>query len=260
MSRRERLLPEIPPASPSSLDDWQRCPRLYLDRHLLRLPESDAGSSAVTGTLVHDLLRHLHGQGDCHDPEHRDATLENHGQPVDGPVAAMLRRHADRCPAPAPARGHELEVVRVSRSGPVWIGTGRLDAVWEHDGILDVRDYKTGAPRDGSLAEDVRAQLQAWLAAPLASGLRVRVRYEHLGVDPGADPVEFEPDADDLARIEADVSAIVDAIRDAAARDEFPGVREKETCGTCGYRSICPDSAAPATPTWPLPETLGTPH
>jgi hypothetical protein len=251
---RERLLPDIVPVSPSSLDDWERCPRLYLDRHLLRLPESDAGAGATTGNLVHDLLRHLHGQGDCHDESRRDSTLESHGQTTDGPVAAMLRRHADRCPAPAPTRGHELEVVRVSRSGPVWIASGRLDAVWEHDGILDVRDYKTGLPRDGSLAEDVRARLQAWLAAPLAGDLRLRVRYEHLGVDPGADPIEFEPDADDLARIEVEVSTLVDAIRDAAARREFPGVADTEICRTCPYRSICPDSASPGTPTWPVPE------
>jgi RecB family exonuclease len=251
---RERLLPEIPPVSPSSLDDWTRCPRLYLDRHLLRLPESDAGPAAVTGNLVHDLLRHLHGQGDCHDAALRTATLDNHGVPADGPVAAMLARHADRCPSPAPARGHELEVVRVARRGPVWIGTGRLDAVWEHDGILDVRDYKTGTPRDGSLADDVRARMQAWLAAPLAGGLRLRVRYEHLGFDAGADPVEFEPDAEDLARIETEIDAAVTAIRDAAARREFHGVADAELCRSCAYRSICPDSATPGEPTWPVPE------
>jgi len=253
---RERLLPDIPTVSPSSLDDWERCRRLYLDRHLLRLPESDAGSGAgaATGNLVHDLLRHLHGQGDCHDAERRATTLENHGQAADGPIAAMMRRHADRCPSPAPARGHELEVVRVARGGPVWIGTGRLDAVWEHDGILDVRDYKTGLPRDGTLSEDIRARVQAWLAAPLAGDLRLRVRYEHLGVDAGADPVEFEPDAEDLARIEADMGAMVHAIRDAAARREFPGVADAEICRTCSYRSICPDSAAPGVPTWPMPE------
>lgn len=251
---RERLLPDIPAVSPSSLDDWERCPRLYLDRHLLRLPQSDAGAGATTGNLVHDLLRHLHGQGDCHDADRRATTLENHGQPLDGPVAAMLRRHADRCPAPAPARGHELEVVRVARSGPVWIATGRLDAVWEHDGILDVRDYKTGLPRDGSLADDIRARVQAWLAAPLADGLRLRVRYEHLGVDAGADPIEFEPDAEDLAHIEVEIAAVVDLIRDAAARRDFPGVADSEICRTCSYRSICPDSAAPGVPTWPMPE------
>jgi len=251
---RERLLPEIPAITPSSLDDWERCPHLYLDRHLLRLPESDTSTAVGTGNLVHDLLRHLHRRGDCHDRAHRDTTLEDHGQPVDGPVAAMLRRHAERCPAPAVARGHELEVVRASREGPVWIATGRLDAVWEHDGILDVRDYKTGAPRDGSLADDVRARLQAWLAAPLARALRIRVRYEHLAVDAAADPVEFEPDGDDLRRIEADLREAVDAIRDAAARREFPGVGEPETCRHCAYRSICPDSAAPGKPTWPMPE------
>jgi len=251
---RERLLPDIPTVSPSSLDDWERCRRLYLDRHLLRLPESDAGSGAATGTLVHDLLRHLHGQGDCHDPTRRASTLENHGLPDDGPVAGMLARHADRCPSPARAHGHELERVRVSRSGPVWIATGRLDAVWEHDGILDVRDYKTGMPRDGSLAEDVRARVQAWLAAPLADGLRLRVRYEHLGVDASADPVEFEPDAEDLARIESDIGATVELIRDAAARRDFPGVADAELCRTCAYRSICPDSASPGVPTWPMPD------
>ena len=251
---RERLLADIPSVSPSSLDDWERCPRLYLDRHLLRLPESDAGAGAVTGNLVHDLLRHLHGHGDCHDATRRATTLENHGLAVDGPIAAMLARHADRCPSPARAHGHELERVRVARGGPVWIATGRLDAVWEHDGILDVRDYKTGMPRDGSLADDVRARVQAWLAAPLADGLRLRVRYEHLGVDAGADPVEFEPDAEDLQQIEAEVSATVELIRDAAARRDFPGVADAELCRTCAYRSICPDSAAPGVPTWPMPD------
>ena len=248
----DRLLPEIPTISPSALDDWERCPRLYLDRHLLRLPPSDAGSGANVGNLVHDLLRHLHGQGDCHDTELRRVTLENHGESPDGAIGAMLARHADRCPAPAPARGHELEVVRVSRNGPIWIGTGRLDAVWVHDGILDVRDYKTGAPRDGDLTEDSRARLQAWLAAPLAPGLQVRVRYEHLGHD--GDPVELEPDTEDLARIERDVTAVIDAIRDCASRDEFPGVADVEICRTCSFRSICPDSAVTSTPTWPVPD------
>lgn len=250
---RDRLLPEIPTISPSALDDWERCPRLYLDRHLLRLPESDGGGgSAALGNLVHDLLRHLHGLGDCHDEPLRTTVLENHGQGEASPAAAMLANHARRCPAPAPALGHELDVVRVHRGGPVWIATGRLDAVWVHDGVLDVRDYKTGIARDGLLAEDVRARLQAWLAAPLAPDLRVRIRYEHLGDD--TDPVEFEPDAEDLAAIEVGLSDIVAAIRDAAARDDFPGVRDPEICRTCAYRSICPDSAAPGDPTWPRPE------
>jgi hypothetical protein len=255
---RDRLLPQIPSVTPTALDDWDRCPRLYLDRHVLRLPESDTGGGAAIGTLVHDLLRYLHSQGDCHDEQLRQATLENHGQDEHGEVAAMLRRHADRCPAPTEALGHELEVVRVARGGPVWIGSGRLDAVWLHDGILDVRDYKTGRARDVSLAEDTRARLQVWLAAPLAREERIRIRYEHLAGE--IDPPEFEPDTEDLARIETDLTAVVDAIRDAAARRDFPGIAAPETCGTCPYRSICPDSAVRASPTWPIPDDrpLGT--
>lgn len=252
---RERLLPDLPTLSPSALDDWLHCPRLYLDRHLLRLPESDRGPTARTGNLVHDLLRLVHEQGDCHDDARRGDVLESHGQAADGPVAGMLRRHAERCPTPrATARGHELDVVRVARDGPVWIGTGRLDAVWEHDDLLDVRDYKTGRVLVTDLAEDARARMQAWLAVPLAGGRRIRVRYEHLAEDVGPDPVDLEPDAEDLARIDGELRAVVDDIRHAAAERSFAGVADAETCRTCAYRSICPDSAAPGEPVWPLPE------
>ncbi len=255
----DRLLPDIVSLSPSGLDDWERCPRLYLNRHVLRLPPSDDGASAGLGNLVHDLLRLLHESGDCHDDRRQHELLENHGVEDNTAVSAMVRQHAPRCPSPSPAVGHELEVVRLRRGSPVWIGSGRLDAVWSHDGILDIRDYKTGAPRDGSLAEDSRARFQAWLAAPMADGRRIRVRYEHLGHDISADPIEYEPDAEDLARTEADLTQVVDDLRHAAARSEFVGVRDREICRTCSYRSICPDSAAAGTPTWPLPDDAGPP-
>ncbi len=251
---RDRLLADIVALSPSALDDWQRCPRLYLNRHILGLPASDGGATAQTGNLVHDLLRYLHGLGDCHDPALRLATLENHGVDDHPTVGTMLDHHAARCPVGATAVGHELEVVRLSRLGRVWIGSGRLDAVWIHDGILDVRDYKTGRVRDGDLADDARAQFQAWLAQPLAPDLQIRVRYEYLSETADLDPLEYEPDADDLARVERELGATVDAIRDAASRSEFAGVRENETCRMCSYRSICPDSAVAGEPTWPLPD------
>ena len=251
---RDRLLADIVALSPSALDDWQRCPRLYLNRHILGLPASDGGATAQTGNLVHDLLRYLHGLGDCHDPALRTATLENHGVDDHPTVGKMLDNHAARCPVGATAVGHELEVVRLSRLGSVWIGSGRLDAVWIHDGILDVRDYKTGRVRDGDLADDARARFQAWLAQPLAPDLQTRVRYEYLTEAADLDPLEYEPDTDDLARVEQELGATVDAIRDAASRAEFLGVHENETCRLCSYRSICPDSAVVAEPTWPLPD------
>jgi hypothetical protein len=37
-------------------------------------------------------------------------------------------------------------------------------------------------------------------------------------------------------------------------------VAEREVCGTCRYRSICPESAAPGVPTWPTPPDADPPE
>lgn len=253
---RERLLPDLPTIGPTSLDDWDRCPRLYLDRHVLRLPPSDTGHQTGLGNLVHDLLRLLHDHGDCHDDASVSDLLNAHGLEPRGSVGLMLERHARRCPSPAEHAKHEREVVRRhAKPAPVWIGVGRLDAIWMHDGLLDVRDYKTGGRRAGELSEDPRARMQAWLAAPLAArnGLRIRVRYEYLAPEIDEDPEPFEPEPDDLERIEAEITHEVERIARAAASLDFPGVADPDTCRTCGYRSVCPDSAAPGAPTWPRP-------
>jgi hypothetical protein len=167
-----------------------------------------------------------------------------------------VTRHASRCPSPALDEWHEVEAVRFSKAPPPqFIVTGRFDAVWHHDGLLEVRDYKTGAVVSDRVADDPRARLQAWLAAPRAMrlGLQVRVRYEHLAPEITDDPESFEPDEEDLEQIGTELRAVATAIRDAAAAGSFPGVADAEVCRTCRYRSICPESAAPGVPTWPTP-------
>jgi hypothetical protein len=108
------------------------------------------------------------------------------------------------------------------------------------------------------VADDPRARLQAWLAAPIAArlGLQLRIRYEHLAPEITDDPLPFEPDDDDLATIEEELRGVAAAIHDAAAAAWFPGVSEHEVCATCRYRSVCPESAAPGVPTWPTPPDL----
>jgi RecB family exonuclease len=255
--RRERLVPEILPITASAVEAFARCPRLYHNQHLLGLPPSDEPGSPDFGSFVHGILEMVHRTGSCHDTAHVGEVLAAHGVDEADSLTSLVARHAARCPSPVSRERHELELARMhKRPPPMFMATGRLDAVWEHDGLLDVRDYKTGGRGIERLAEDPRARLQAWLAAPIAqrNGLRLRIRYEHLAGGVDEDPEPFEPDDEDLAVIEEELRTFAERVVDAAYGERgFAGVHEIAICSTCRYRSVCPDSAAPGEPSWPLP-------
>jgi RecB family exonuclease len=260
---KERLLPDILGLSASAIETWRRCPREYLDRYVLGIPESDAGRAPDFGSFVHAMLQRIHEGGSCRDREHVLEVLALHGVEEREAVAGLVARHADRCPSPAERDWHEVEAARFHRRpAPMFMATGRFDAVWLHDGLLEVRDYKTGAVVTERTADDPRARLQAWLAAPRAArrGLRLRIRYEHLAPEIADDPEAFEPDEDDLAAIGEELRVVAAAIHEAAATATFPGAAEADVCGSCRYRSICPESAVPGVPTWPAPPDLDPPE
>jgi len=248
---RSALIGPVHVVSPSGLDTWARCRRRYLLAQVLRLPRSDPGPATDDGTFAHDLLRHLHKTGSCRDRDHVDDVLAGHGKSEDPVARGFVERHRRRCPPDFEAQAHEWTAARFHR-GAMFMATGRLDALWRHDGVYDVRDYKTGRPGVERLAEDPRARLQAWLVAERAArrGLRVRVRYEYLAPEVDDDPEPFEPDDDDLAAIEAELVATVGSMR---AERAWTGVADREVCCTCEYQSICVDSAAPGKPSWPTP-------
>ncbi len=116
-----------------------------------------------------------------------------------------------------------------------------------------MRDYKTGGASTERVADDRRARLQAWVMAPVAEalGLRLRIRYEQLASEIDDDPEEWEPDDDDLDAVFDELVRMVDAAR---TEDAWAGVADQAVCGWCRYRSICPDSAAPGVPGWPRVE------
>jgi RecB family exonuclease len=256
---KERLLPDILGLSASAIETWRRCPREYLNRYLLGTPESDAGAAPDYGSFVHAMLQRIHEGGSCRDAEHVAEVLALHGVEERAAITGLVARHAQRCPSPTEGEWHECETARFHRRPPpMFMATGRFDAVWAHAGILEVRDYKTGMVVTERVADDPRARLQAWLAAPWATreGLRLRIRYEHLAPEVSDDPEAFEPDEEDLAAIDEELRAVAAAIHEAAAAAAFPGVADAEVCRTCRYRSICPESAAPGVPTWPTPPDL----
>ena len=246
-----KRLPQIVRLTPSSYADFVWCRRLYLTSALLRVPPSDSGRSPDQGQLVHDVLEQLHTSGSCHDGAHVEKVLSE-AQADTAQMRAFVDRHARRCPAEVEGAAHEVDRVRFHREpAPMFLATARIDVVWIHDGILDVRDYKTGALRDGRLADDPRARVQAWVMARDArrTGLRLQLRYEYLQPEVDDDPEPWEPGDDDLMAIEDELR---DAVADMWRADDWKGVAEIEVCRSCRYRSICPDSVAPGEPSWPV--------
>jgi len=244
-----RLVPTLVRISPTALETWSVCERRYLLRHVLGIPASDAGPSSDEGLRLHAVLRFVHVHGTCHDDAFVRETLRDHG--CDTPtMQARLARHRDRCPREFELGRHEFERARYHhRPVPKFLATARIDAVWVHDGVFDVRDYKSGGLAPMALRDDVRAQVQAWVLAPRAEAMqtRLRVRYEYLAPEIDEDPDPWEPDADDLAAVEERLRATVAAIHES----EFPGVDDAAVCGRCPWRSVCSQSAAPGVPTWP---------
>ncbi len=256
-TRRGDLRPGIITLTPTGIDTWRRCAREWRNATLLQVPASDEpfpSSGAGHGIRMHDLLRFVHEHGDCADTGHVDDVLTAHGLGDDERVRDEVHRHVTRCPRGARAVGHEHTVARFHRKPfPLFMATARIDALWEHDGILDARDYKTGRAYVDRVAHDPQARLQAWALAPLAErlGLGLRIRFEHLSADVDDDPEPFDPDADDLATIEDELHAVVVAMRAEAA---WAGPGDPAVCTMCRYRSICPVSLAPAVPIWPTLE------
>lgn len=247
-TRRDALVPAMLSISPSTLDTWQRCPREWRDRALLNLPASDGEGGAQHGLMLHRLLHLIHRAGSCHDPSRVEDVLLAHA--ADERTREEVRRHTTRCPIGAEAVGHEVEWARAHAAPPVFLATARLDAVWAHDGLLDVRDYKSGRVADHAIAHDRAARLQAWVAAPVAAarGARLRLRYEHLATEVVEDPEPWEPSEDDLEAIGAELAGTVAAM---LAERDFVGVGDEAVCRRCRYRSICDDSAVPGEPEWP---------
>ncbi len=244
-----RLLPDIVSLTPSSYESLLRCPRLFLLGNLLGVPASDPVPTPDRGQLVHELLRFVHERGSCRDEAHVEEILAAHDV-ADDLHRTMFRRHAQRCPSSVDTGAHEKDIARFHRfPAPMFMANARIDALWVHDGILDVRDYKTGKRWHDRVADDPAAQVQAFVLAPHAHRrrLRLQLRYEYLAPEIDDDPEPFEPDDDDLDAI---ATRLHHAVETMWQRDDWKGCGDAAVCRTCRYRSICTDSAATGEPDW----------
>lgn len=245
----------VVPLSVTALERWDRCRRHYLLRDLLAVPvppppevdedeERRAGDPSF-GLAVHRLLEAVHREGACGDVARTQSLAQDVEPSVAPQLATLAARHAGRCPGTAADWcAHEHGVARFNRRpDPLFMLTGRIDALWAHGGVLAAHDYKTGVPRVQRLGDLLAARVQAWLLAPLAAerGLRIRVVYEHLDASVHDWPDPYEPEDEDLAAIGDELRAIASAIRDETA---FAGSGDPVDCRWCPYRSVCRDAPA----------------
>lgn len=242
------------PLSVTALERWDRCRRHYLLRDLLAVAEPVPGGGDTSfGLAVHRVLEAVHRDGACGN-EGRTAEIATAVDPSLAPqLATLAARHADRCPGAGAGAAvhwsaHEHGVARFNRRpGPLFMLTGRIDALWSYGGVLAAHDYKTGAPRVQRLGDLLAARVQAWLLANLAAnrGLRVRIVFEHLDSSVHDWPDPYEPEEEDLAAIGDELRAIAAAIRDET---DFDGSGDLADCRWCAYRLVCRDAPAPAPP------------
>lgn len=227
---------------PSRRSDFERCPRRYMLGRMLKvrgLPEAE-GPEAVRGSAVHAELKHRHDILALHDEaEPQLAEAIQLGDPL---VARALRSHAGVCPASHGASylGGELTLLWAPPRERLLLH-GRIDALWEWPGgVLEIRDYKTGAVGD-DLTYDFSARVYALLVAAdprWRGGKRiVRVTFERL-LD---DPVEVSIDAD--AAFLKDAIGAVRSFADRLRTERDWPAQAGEHCERCPYRDSCPASA-----------------
>ena len=125
-------LPRPSPAPPARERRAARAPTREPRPRPAALPPRPAATATTRRCVGRRLENHGQAERRC---GRRDAAPARRSVPVTGARASATSSRS--CGSAAPGRCGSA--------------SGRLDAVWEHDGILDVRDYKTGAPRDGSL-------------------------------------------------------------------------------------------------------------
>lgn len=228
----------------SAIENWQRCHRLYRSKHLVRLPEPDRprDSGIGLGLLVHCALHDIHTSGSCRDDDLVDGVLETLSPGHGHALRPYVDCHRQRCPESSEWQSHEHELARFHRlPPPMWMLTGKIDALWLRGGRLEARDYKTGRVQSDRVADDFAARTQAWLLAPLASrlGADIRITYEHLAARPDEWPEPYDPEDDDIAAARDDVARVAAEI---ASEITFEGIGESVACQGCGYESICPDA------------------
>jgi DNA helicase-2/ATP-dependent DNA helicase PcrA len=122
---------------------------------------------------------------------------------------------------------------------------GRIDAVYERDGRIELVDFKTGRPFvSGDPAADVQLNVYALAAVDILGYDADRLRATYCYLDPGSsDAVDVAP----VALLSRDLdAAMIDGMRDEIERHVAAfgsgafGIRPGRWCTRCDFAGFCP--------------------
>ena len=244
MSRRpDRLLtgadlpaearPSVPQAlSVTNVVCYARCP-LQFYWTVVRPRRRQPSDAARLGSEVHKWIEQRAGRQltllAAHDELDPDAL------PPDPDVALALKASFLASPYA------DLDPVRVEAPFELRAGgravRGRVDAIYERDGRLELVDFKTGRPPvDRDRAADLQLELYALAAVECwgADAAQVRTTYCYLRTDEPPATVTVDWERDTAARVRDDLVAALEAMNDRWFRP-----RTGRWCERCDFLGFC---------------------
>jgi DNA helicase-2/ATP-dependent DNA helicase PcrA len=231
-----------PPAlSVTGLVTYARCPKQFYWTVVRPLPRRSSAAARL-GTEIHRWIEQRAGrQLSLIEPDDAgDDDLDPDRLPPGADLAAGLRASFLGSP------WADLDPVRVEAPFVLAVGghivRGRVDAVYERDGRLELVDFKTGRPAaEGDAAAGTQldlyglAAIDAWAAEPG----RLRTTYCYLRTDGPALIVSSDWDPATVAAVRARLAGTLDAL----AQARF-GPTPGRWCRGCDFLSFCPAGQA----------------
>ncbi len=265
--------------SPSRLASFERCPKKFELRYVLKIPAQTESIEAYVGKRVHEILEKLHKVVDelGRVPSlarvlHRfRALFDERFEPErvrivrPGMTRQSYVENGERCLRNYYQRNYPFDrdetlgleerlVFELDAAGAYRV-QGIVDRIVRApDGALEIHDYKTGArvPSQAELDRDRQLALyQVGLAQRYGEGRPIRLIWHYLLSDRRR---SSSRSPEQLQELRDETMALIDRIRSTT---EFPA-KPSALCRWCEYQQLCPAqrSQAPEAPEPPAPDEL----
>ncbi|MGH7906748.1 MAG: UvrD-helicase domain-containing protein, partial [Candidatus Binataceae bacterium] len=236
--------------SPTALADFNRCPRQYLLRHRLRIPERPAsgqpvGNAAEMGIAAHAVLEQLGEAGANTSAAGIKAAVEKYAKDLSlderarGELTDDLFRYIS-ADLNGRVAGREIPFfLKIEDESSKLFLRGRIDLLLEREGALVIRDFKYSRPGKSD-GESWRIQMESYALAAAAAYPDHEVRAELVFLRGGSHSAVIE--LPEQLHSRQRLLHIARAIIDARTTGEYPiKPLSAHACRElgCGYIARC---------------------